>query len=58
MNLYTIPEDKLLDFPEDQLVALAAYNLMVLDIDSIKIKKSTPEHIDKQYQMLIERATT
>lgn len=56
MNLYTIPEDKLLDFPEDQLVALAAYNLMVLDIDSIK--KSAPEHIEMQYQMLVKRATT
>ena len=53
MTLYTIPEDKLLNTPENVLVALAAYNLMVLDIDFAE--KSAPEHVEMQYEKLLAK---
>lgn len=54
MDLVTIPEDQLLDVPEDQLEALAYYNLLILDIDFSE-KSITPEHIKEQYEKLIAK---
>lgn len=54
MDLITIPEDQLLDMPEDQLEALAYYNLLILDVDFSE-NSITPEHVKEQYEKLMAK---
>ena len=54
MDLITIPENQLLDMSEDQLEALAYYNLLILDVNFSE-NSITPEHIKEQYEKLIAK---
>ena len=55
MTLYTFPEDQLLNVPDEQLEALAAYNLLMLDIQpDISF---TDEHIQEQYQKFLKKVS-
>lgn len=55
-KLCYIPEDQLLGFPEDVLEAVAAYNMIVLDLDPDKVVKYTTEEIKERYAELKKRA--
>lgn len=55
-KLCYIPEDRLLDFPEDVLEAVAAYNMMVLDFDPDEAPEHTAEEIKERYAELKKRA--
>lgn len=55
-KLCYIPEDQLLDFPEDVLEAVAAYNMIVLDLDPDKVVEYTAEEIKEKSAELKERA--
>lgn len=49
-RLCLIPEDQLLNVPDEQLEALAAYNLMVLDVDlSDGEPRYTEQELEEKY---------
>ena len=53
MNLITIPEDKLLDTPDEILFSIANHNLQELDIDLNEPPTTTPEEISIRYKELM-----
>ena len=55
-KLCYIPEDRLLDLSEDVLEAVAAYNMMALDLDPEEVMEYTAEEIKERYAELKKRA--
>ena len=55
-KLCYIPEDRLLDLSEDVLEAVAAYNMMALDLDPEEVMEYTTEEIKERYAELKKRA--
>lgn len=59
MNYIEITDEEALSLPADQLMQIAAYNLMVLDADFTSTTiQSTPDHITKQYNKLMQKVHT
>ena len=59
MTFIEITDEEALSLPADQLMQIAAYNLMVLDADFTSITiQSTQSHIDKQYNKLMQKVHT
>lgn len=57
-RLCLIPEDQLLNVPEEQLEELAAYNLMVLDVDlSDGEPQYTEQELEEKYQNFLKSVT-
>lgn len=57
-RLCLVPEEQLLNVPEDLLEVLAAYNLMVLDVDlSDGEPQYTEQELEEKYQNFLKSVT-
>lgn len=57
MEFIEITGEEALTLPTDQLMAITVYNLLCLDVAFEQgDPEITPEHIDEQYQKLIQQA--
>lgn len=57
-RLCLVPEDQLLNVPDEQLEMLAAYNLMVLDVDlSDGEPQYTEQELEEKYQNFLKSVT-
>lgn len=54
MVYFDIPEDQILNLPDEQLIAIAQYYLLMLDIDW-DIDPISDEQVEKSYQRFLKR---
>ena len=56
MNYIELTDEEALNLPADQLMAIAVYNMLYLNVAFERSDPEiTPEHIDNQYQKLIQQ---
>lgn len=54
MVYFDIPEDQILNLPDEQLIAIAQYYLLMLDIDW-GADSIPDEQVEKSYQRFLKR---
>ncbi|MBC8612324.1 hypothetical protein H8739_01115 [Blautia faecis] len=54
MVYFDIPEDQILNLPDEQLIAIAQYYLLMLDIDW-DTDPISDEQVEKSYQRFLKR---
>lgn len=54
MVYFDIPEHEILNLPDEQLIAIAQYYLLMLDIDW-GADPIPDEHVEKSYQKFLKR---
>ena len=54
MVYFDIPEDQILNLPDEQLIAIAQYYLLMIDIDW-DTDPISDEQVEKSYQRFLKR---